>query len=148
VSMLVRKSSKQRNETSIGPVLLACLGFGAAAMILVGIMDSQSRMGFFACLTSMAFVGLVGYGRGRTWRQNLTAIGLVSVAMVLAALFLASSSLVTRVVKTDTAERPAVWHDALGLIGSYPVLGCGLGGFESALVKYKTSNPTFDQDYA
>src|SRR2546422_9569349 len=38
--------------------------------------------------------------------------------------------------------------DSWGLIRAFPVFGCGLGGYESAFMRYKASLPMFNQDYA
>ena len=146
LALLTRKNPRGR-DMPLGAILLACAGFACAALILVGILDSVSRMGFLACILGLVVVALVGYGRGRTLRQNLTAIALVAAATVLAVVTLASSTLVTRFSKTDNIDRPAVWRDTTRLIAAYPVFGCGLGGFQSAFVKYKNSNPTLEQDY-
>jgi len=41
-----------------------------------------------------------------------------------------------------------LWGETLPLIATYPVFGCGLGGFETAFREFKISEPLFRDDYA
>ena len=45
-------------------------------------------------------------------------------------------------------DRSPVWRETIGLFKAYPIFGCGLGGYESAFLKFKNSNPALNQDYA
>ena len=60
------------------------------------------------------------------------------------------AQLVTRFgeIEEHGEDRSAVWHETLGLIGAYPIFGSGLGSYESAFLKFKTSSPALTQDYA
>ena len=40
-----------------------------------------------------------------------------------------------------------IWHDTLQLIGHYPVFGCGLGTFVSAIQQYRGPTPLALVDY-
>jgi len=147
VAMLSATVPKSRQGTPAGPLLLACLCLGCAALILAGILYSSSRMGFVVALTSMSFVGLAAFARERPWRQIWPVLVAAPILAALAVVFLSPDALIARFADTD-ASRVPVWRDTLPLIAAYPVFGCGLGGYQSAFFKYKNSNPAFDQDYA
>ncbi len=139
----------RRSEVvSIGPVLLACIGLGAAALILMGILASLSRMGFLSALGSMTFMGLVALCRGRSLRRTWPALAAVIVIVVLAMVFLLSGPFMMRFLETAQEDRPEVWRETGRLIAAYPLFGCGLGAYESAFYQYKASNPAFYQEYA
>src|SRR5437773_828797 len=44
--------------------------------------------------------------------------------------------------------RLSLWRETRNLIEAYPLFGCGLGGYEAALHKYKVSHALFRTDYA
>ena len=48
----------------------------------------------------------------------------------------------------STNSRALIWADTVRLVGAYPVFGCGLGAYESALQPYKTVAPLLTVDYA
>jgi len=144
-----RRTARERDDASAGLALRACLGCVCAALILAGILCSRSRMGFATALATLTFVALVGLGRGRSWRQIWRVWIAVGVLAALAIVFLPSNEVAARLSGDVRGEdRPKVWRDTRALIAAYPLFGCGLGGYESAFVQYKNSNPTLAQDYA
>jgi O-antigen ligase len=44
--------------------------------------------------------------------------------------------------------RSQIWRDTAGLIRAFPVFGCGLGGYESCLLRFKTVAPMQTVNYA
>ncbi len=149
LAILSRSRAQGRGGTTpLSPVLQACMGFGCAALILLGILSSLSRMGVLATLASMVFVALVALGRGRSWRQLWPVFATVMAVVTLALLLLPSEKLLGRFAEIDREGRVAAWRETRDLIMAYPLLGCGLGGYESAFVKYKASHALLDQDYA
>ena len=132
----------------------ACGLWGLGALIFVGIVCSFSRAGFVAGLVSlfvMASLSLAhGVGAGRR------VLGLLLVAGVLLAgfLFLTPDGFITLYARTATFEglvaegRLLLWRETLPLIQSYPWLGCGLGSYESAFLRYKKSWPDVTDNYA
>ena len=52
----------------------------------------------------------------------------------------------TREVPADTQAQ--IWRDTKALIKDYPLFGCGLGGYESCFMRYKSVAPTTTVHYA
>ena len=145
---ILTKPRARGESTPMGGVLLACAGLAWAALILVGILSSLSRMGVLATLASAVLVTVLALGRGRSWRQSGPVFAAVLAVMVLAVFVLPSERLVGRFADLDRRGRTAPWAETGNLIKAYPLLGCGLGGYESAFVQFKSSHALFDQDYA
>jgi len=68
--------------------------------------------------------------------------------VILAFAFLAPVPLVLRFSQVSSEGRLDVAKDTLHLIAAYPVFGTGLGGYESAFEKFKTTGYVLAQDYA
>jgi O-antigen ligase len=134
----------------VAPALLVCTGLGLSALITAAILSSLSRMGFVASLLSMMFITIAAVAPGRSRRRISLIFGGTALIALLAFFLVPSVGLIARFGETDkiSEDRPPVWNETLGLIASYPVFGCGLGGYESAFLKFKKSNPALNQDYA
>lgn len=150
----MRQQSPVRDESRLWPAVKACISLGLAALILVAIIDSMSRMGFVAALFSLFVIGSMVLGAGRArWRKWLIA-GVVGSVVLGLFIFLPTDQLIERFAALASSDaltgddRLAFWRDSLRLIAAYPIFGCGLGGYESALLKYKTSAPLLTVDYA
>lgn len=86
----------------------------------------------------------------QAWVPTVAITGLV----ILGLFFLPTNPLLARFadmnhtsdISPDT--RVQIWRDAMGLVKDYPLFGCGMGGFESCFLKYKTVAPMFTVDYA
>jgi O-antigen ligase len=68
-------------------------------------------------------------------------------------LFLPPDKLIARfaqLVSTDpTGEgRARLWAETVPLIRAYPVFGCGLGGYETAFMRFKSFEPLVTDDFA
>jgi O-antigen ligase len=147
-AVLGRREPGPHNE--VAPALLVCVGLGLSALIIAAILSSLSRMGFVASLLSMMFVTIAAAGLGRTRRRLLLIFAGAGILALLAFILVPSPKLVMRfadMVQTDE-DRSPVWRETFGLIAAYPVFGCGLGGYESAFLEFKKSNPELNQDYA
>jgi O-antigen ligase len=133
-----------------GPFLFAGVSWAAAALILVGIIASLSRMGFIAAVSSLALLALIATVRRRAWPLNAAVTISILAGTLAVVVFLSPAHLVNRFgeMASDSAGRESVWHESLGIIRAYPVFGCGLGGFGSAFNSVKISSPTLYQDYA
>ena len=85
--------------------------------------------------------------RGIQW----TAAGAVVLATVLAFVLIPPDPVVERFageMEIGEGSRPALWAETLKILPDYPVFGCGLGAYESAL--YRKSDIMHDRliDYA
>jgi len=159
VMFAVAALRRDPTRDSVIPALKASLLLGIAAIMLVAIVLSLSRMGFLAALASLLVAGVaaVSLGNGNYTRGRLRAwVPATAVAMVvlLGLLFLPTTPLLARFadmshtsdISPDT--RVQIWRDAEGLVKDYPLFGCGMGGFESCFLKYKTVAPMSTVDYA
>jgi len=129
--------------------LTACASLSAAALILLAIIHSQSRMGFIAALFSLFVMALLALPF-RKW----TALALAAALVLLAFIYLPPDQLIARfadLASTDEISgdtRAHIWSDTLRLIAAYPVFGCGLGGYHSAFLRYKQVAPASTVDFA
>ncbi len=126
----------------------AGIGFTAAALIFAAILCSLSRMGLAASggsLVLMAALALTGKFKART---TWTIVILLSLALVIGLVLLAPAQVILRFSDLSSEDRLNVWHDTLHLIAAYPLFGCGLGGYQSAFERFKTSAFDLVQDYA
>ena len=162
IAVLNREREGNRHETPAGPALQAGGILVFATLILTGTILSLSRMGFLASLAALFVCGAaaVSLSGGSSvsairpaWRRSIL-LAAVTLSVVLGFLFLPTDALVARFadlasldeLSTDTRAR--IWRDAIGLVKAFPLFGCGLGGFESAFLRYKTVAPMFTVDYA
>ena len=140
----------------------ACSVLAVAAAILTAIIYSLSRMGFLAMLAGLFVAGSLVLSRNR----NATAAGplanrrkylpVVSVAGIvfLGLIYLPTDALIARFSDLTKAEglnadtRALIWRESLSLARDFPVFGCGLGGFESCFLRYKTAAPMGTVSYA
>lgn len=107
---------------------------------------SLSRGGMIAtALTFAAFSPLIVPVHVRTrFRPALMVTGLVACALVVAALFYFSASmlpekltsLATEGAEPSSFERTLAWKQTLRMIADHAWVGCGLGGFETAFARY------------
>jgi O-antigen ligase len=122
--------------------------------MLLAVVASLSRMGFIAALAGLAVMGSLALSRGRGGaRRWLPAAAMILVALA-AFVLLPTDRLVARFSGISGGEqvsanvRALIWGDTLRLIGAYPIFGCGLGAYESALLPFKTVVPLLTVDYA
>jgi len=136
------------------PAWKTCGLLSVAALILVAILHSLSRMGFLATLASLLVVAALALGaRRRGWKRWLP-IGSVIVLTVLAFIFLPSDPLIARYAQLAPADaissdkRTGMWRDALGVIKAFPLSGCGLGAYESCFPRFQLVAPMNTIDFA
>jgi O-antigen ligase len=141
-------------QSALLPVLKACAGLTLSAVIFLGVIYSLSRMGFVASLSSLFLVGTLALSRGAgAWKKWLAA-GLVAALVVLTFVFLPPDQLIMRFAdlgsteKVTAQDRLQMWQETLPLIRDYGLLGCGLGGYESAFLKYNVTSHNSTVDYA
>ncbi len=146
---------RSRHGVNLGAVLPACGLFSLAAAILLAVLHSLSRMGFVAALASLFVMGAAALGSGEApaWRRRLGP-ALIGALVVLGFVFLPPDKLIERFghmaateeISADT--RIQIWRDTLALVRAQPVLGCGLGAYESALMRHKLAAPLYTVDFA
>ncbi len=136
------------------PAVKACLWFVVAAVILLAIVHSLSRMGFIAALGSLFVMGAAALGGAFSGRRRVLPVLVVAVLVVVGFIFLPTDQLIERFATLAATEeissdtRAEIWRDTMQLIRVYPVLGCGLGCYESGFYRYKTVAPVHTVDFA
>jgi len=146
---------RARSESAVLPAFQAGALAILSAVILGAILHSLSRGGFVAAFGGLLVGGVMAISL-RGWRpdslqripswRKAAPVAIVCVVILLGFIFLPSSLLVDRFAHKD--DRPELWQQTTGLIKDYPLLGCGLGGFESCFMRYQTLDPTFTFDFA
>jgi hypothetical protein len=142
------------------PAVQACLCFGAAVAILVGMIESQSRMGFIASVAALFVIGVLAArsrysARGASWRFRLWVLAAAAMA-ALAFFILPSGQLLTRFASLPidsglvqegpldqdlSGARLQIYKESLPIVADYAAAGCGLGAFESCYLPYKKGAP-------
>jgi len=144
---------------SLGPALRISLLLAAAASLLIGVVVSQSRMGFLSILAGVEITTLVvplslaGTNTGFAWRR--AALWAVPCVIPLAIIvLLPTRELLLRFAETASTQdvaktsRVEIWRDTLRLIGAYKWTGAGLGAFEHGFYHYKVTAPVNTIDFA
>jgi O-antigen ligase len=136
------------------PAWKACGLLSVAALILVAILHSLSRMGFLASLASLLVIAALALGAERKGWKRWLPIGSVIVLTVLAFIFLPSDPLIARYAELAPADaissdmRTGMWRDALGVVKAFPLFGCGLGAYESCFPRFQIVAPMNTIDFA
>jgi len=144
------REMRARGDFSLRPAVPVCLVACIAVLIFTGSLLSLSRMGFVAPLFSILVMGIVAWG-GNGWR-SAAIIALLGAALIAGFVFLPSDQLIARFVQSASEQgaegRLTLWRESLKVFRAFPVFGCGLGGFESAFLRYKVSAPMVSDDHA
>jgi len=137
-----------RERTGMGAALRLCAGLGSAALLLAGILCSLSRGGFVSLIGSGLVMLSLTVSRKMPIKNRLLILSLFSALAVIAIFYLTPVQMVARFSQHNSAGRLSIWLQGLGVIGEYPLVGCGLGGFESAFLKFKINWGLINVDYA
>jgi O-antigen ligase len=136
--------SRQHYQQSRGPAIQAGLLWGGAALILVAIVYSSSRMGLFVAICSLFVIAALSFGPHLPSQNvRMVSLTLVAVASLALFIFLPPDQLLARFAemsasgKISTDTRLYLWKETLSLVDEFRWFGCGLGGFESTFLKYQ-----------
>jgi O-antigen ligase len=144
--LTISQPAKRQARESTATAALVCLLLACGALILLGLVYTSSRMGLAAAVTAFAVMGILALGSGR--KRSVAAL-LAAAAALTFLLLSAPLSLISRYESGLTSEvRLQIWHDTMRLIAQFPVFGCGMGTFVSAIQKYRASTPIALVDYA
>lgn len=142
-------------EQPMGAAIGAGLLLLTAAVILAGVVTSQSRMGFAAALSTVTTVALGWLVVRRQRRRTSSWMWLLPLALPVGIILLvATNTMVLRFVDTPgagdiTADgRVQIWRESWQLFKAYPLTGSGLGTFEHALYPFRVWMPTSAVDFA
>jgi O-antigen ligase len=108
-----------------------------------------SRGGILAFVVSSLFFAWITWRR-RTLRSKTALLAILAVVIFAAVVLAAWDRLEEKFadLEEDHISRLSVWQDSLGIVRDYPVLGTGLGTFESAYMRYQTTMPRHLFDHA
>jgi len=137
---------RDRTRNPASATALTCVLIACAAVILLGLLYTASRMSLAAAGVSIAILGVAELRS----RRNRSIATLVTAVAGLAFLLLSAPiGLVGRYEGGLTSEgRFRIWGDTLTLIAQYPVFGCGLGTFVSGIQRYLSTTQSGLVDYA
>jgi O-antigen ligase len=103
-------------------------------------------------------MGTLAFGtRQLSWvaasrKRQIVTVGLVAALVLAGFVFLPPDKLILRfaqLLSTDGAGgRAQLWAETIPLIRAYPVFGCGLGGYETAFMRFKVFEPLVTDDFA
>lgn len=143
-----RRGGREDEEPAERNWLRAAGGLVLTGAMLAVALLTLSRGGFGGLLASMLLIAAFSVGRGMPlWQRFLTA-GVLT-AVVVGLLFLATPlSLIDRLAEHSSEGRVAVWSEGINVVKEFPLVGTGVGGFESAFLKFKASEGQFVVDYA
>jgi len=153
------RRTRSRGHTPVAPALGACGVWALAGLMFAGIVHSLSRMGFIATLASLFVMGTLALGtRQLSWvarsrRRQAVTVGLVAALVLAGFVFLPPDKLIVRFAQLDSTDvtaggRTQLWSETLPLIKAYPFFGCGLGGYETAFMRFKAFEPLVTDNYA
>jgi O-antigen ligase len=121
--------------------------FAIAGVMLAGLLTTLSRGGFVAFLASALAMFALAIGRDLPPRKRIVFGALFFVVSFFALFFLTPEALLERLSEHTTEGRTVLWREGVGVIREFPLVGCGLGGFESAFLKFKAAEGVFLVDY-
>ena len=151
------RKNQDRYSSPLRPALLACLFFGAAAVMMLSLVRTSSRMGFMATMASLFLMAVVAIfsATRESGRLRFIPIGILALFFAAAFIFMPTDKLAERFADMATSEnsltsdsRLQMWKQTLPLIATYPLVGCGLGAYESCFYTYKAVAPDMTVDYA
>jgi len=133
--------------------LAACAGAVLAALLLAAISLSLSRGGFFIALGSLLLLACLHAVTRMRGARRIVTIGGSLLAVLCAAVVLASGGLLDRMATASYGNWPwddriLFWRETVHVIAAYPVFGCGFGGFVSAVAPWRAAAITRTLDYA
>lgn len=153
--LAVLRKTQARFDSPALPALAACSIWAIAALLLVAIIYSLSRMGFLDGLCVLFFIGALSIGPrlpSRTWR--LYSLGAIGLTVLLMFVFFPPNQLIARFADLSSSgqvtanTRLSLWKETFPLISEFPLFGTGLGGYESPFLKYQTAVAGFRVEFA
>ena len=140
------RTARHGRDASAG-VMRAIGAFAIAGVMLAGLLTTLSRGGFVAFLASALAMFALAIGRDLPPRKRIVFGALFFVVSFFALFFLTPEALLERLSEHTTEGRTVLWREGVGVIREFPLVGCGLGGFESAFLKFKAAEGVFLVDY-
>ncbi|MBV9296577.1 MAG: O-antigen ligase family protein [Acidobacteriaceae bacterium] len=142
----VLRRAKRAPDSSTWRAFAACGSWLIAALLLLAVIYSLSRTGFLVGVAVLFIIGALSIGPrtpspGRRW----VSLGVLGAMIVLLLIVLPPDQLIERFAMFSSTEKLSsdtrlfLWKETLSLISEFRWFGCGLGGFESAFLKYQAA---------
>jgi O-antigen ligase len=153
------RRTRPRGHLTMAPALGACGVWALAGLIFAAIVNSYSRMGFIATICSLIVMGTLTLGtRQLSWavksrKRQIATVGVVGTLALAGFVFLPPDKLIGRFAQLVSADptgegRAQLWAETIPLIKAYPIFGCGVGGYETAFLRFKVTYPLVTDDFA
>lgn len=144
----IREAPARRVHLDAGLMVRICLGGAIAALLLCGALCSLSRGGLASILVSVFVTAIFIVRGGMPLRSKVATAALFGLSAVAGLFYFTPEALVERLGQHTSEGRITLGKEAIGVVARYPLVGCGLGGFESAFLKFKVGFGLFKVDYA
>jgi len=153
--LAILRRRKARFDSPALPAIAACGLWSVAALLLLAIIYSLSRMGFLVALCVLFLIAALSIGPrlpSRAWRWS--SLGLIGVVILLVLIFLPPGRLIERFAAISSTERASadtrllLWKETVPVISEFRLFGTGLGGFESTFLKYQATDNVFRVEFA
>jgi O-antigen ligase len=153
--LAILRRGKARFDSPALPAIAACGMWTVAALLLLAIIYSLSRMGFLVALCVLFLIAVLSIGPrlpSRAWRWS--SLGLIGAVILLVLIFFPPDRLIERFAaisstgKISADTRLSLWKETLPVISEFHWFGTGLGGFESAFLKYQATGNNFRVEFA
>jgi O-antigen ligase len=147
--VLLRRRTGRFAKAKSAAIAASCM-WAISALLLAAIVSSSSEIGLLAAICSLFVILATAVGPqlpSRLWRWSSLAV--VATAILLVFIFLPADQILGRFAqlsstgKVSGETRLFVWKETLPLISEFGWFGCGLGGFESAFLRYQGIASTF-----
>ena len=150
---LLRKPDGAENLPASNAVK-SCIAFACAAVMLVGLVYSLSKMGFLAGLGGLFAIGVLAVLSKLKGMVRWFAVAGLTVLIALVFVFLPTDQLANAYAgyfstdPTSMEGRAPIWNDSRQLLRAYPAVGTGLGTYETAFLKYQTASVDWNYTFA
>lgn len=147
IALALALIDEHRRSSHHSPVSRLIAGVGAlliGATIIVGLVVSISKMGYVAALAGLLVIAALGLGTMLAGWQRWLGVTLMVAGFTFVLVFLPSDQLMRAFGGffaddwTTGEGRWPIFGNALGLIRAYPLVGCGLGNFQTGFLKFQT----------
>lgn len=142
------RGARNQGRDAKTEALKAAGGFAAAVLMLTAALITLSRGGLMGLLGAALAMAAMSVGRDVPLRQRITAGALLGVAIFGGLIVLTPEAMLDRFATHSSEGRTALWGEAVGILRDYPLTGAGMGGFQTAFLKYKVLEGQFIVDYA
>ncbi len=149
------RRAKRKNNSSPSRAIAACGSWVVAALLLLAIVYSLSRTGFLVAIAVLFIIGALSIGsRTPSHARRWTSLAILAAMIILLLVVLPPDQLIERFATFSSTEKLSsntrlfLWKETLSLAADFRWFGCGLGGFESAFLKYQETAANFSVAFA